>query len=178
LRAVPSRRTPLQLPVSCGRTRSGAMQINRNTPAVAHRQAGALLRRYAVQCRRRELPQRRPSGGTVQDVRRAACQAAIIDLDLPRATTTSKTICVSRWIASPTTRRRARCSTSSPGRTPTRRTYRRWKSKVRSIRSFASAADGHREVARVLPRPARQARPAHGVHEAARTAQLVVKPSD
>jgi hypothetical protein len=118
LRAVPSRRTPLQLPVSCGRTRSGAMQINRNTPAVAHRQAGALLRRYAVQCRRRELPQRRPSGGTVQDVRRAACQAAIIDLDLPRATTTSKTICVSRWIASPTTRRRARCSTSSPGKDP------------------------------------------------------------
>ena len=78
-------------------------------PALAHRPAGALLRRHAVQRRRRQLPQRRRPGADVRHLRAPAGDAAGRHPASTRATTTSRTTSSSRSTASPTTppRRRA-----------------------------------------------------------------------
>ena len=96
-------------------------------PALAHRAAGAVLRRHAVQRRRRQLPQRRQPGRPVRDLRRAAREAARRHARLSRATTTSRTTCASRSRASPTTRPPRRCCPKWRARTRRPRASRRWR---------------------------------------------------
>ena len=60
-------------------------------PALAHRPARAVLRRHAVQRRRRQLPQRRRPGRAVRHLRRAAGEAARATRRSIPGTTTSRT---------------------------------------------------------------------------------------
>ena len=78
-------------------------------PALARRPAGAVLRRHAVQRRRRQLPQRRQPGRPVRDLRRPAGASCPTTRRSTRATTTSRTTCASRSRASPTTPPRRSC---------------------------------------------------------------------
>src|SRR3972149_205418 len=52
--------------------------------ALALRHEGAVQRRYAVQCRCRQLPPRRPSRGAVRHIRGPAFEAAARHKHLPR----------------------------------------------------------------------------------------------
>ena len=121
-------------------------------PAVAHRHAGALLRRHALQRRRRQLSRRRPPGRALRDLRRPARAPAGRDPDLSRPRTISRTICNSPWTANPTTRGRHRCSPMSSLRTPTIPWSRRSRWRRRSTPSSAcTALQSSRACARPSP---------------------------
>ena len=78
-------------------------------PALAHRSAGAVLRRHAVQRRRRQLPQRRRPGRAVRRPSPSSSTRCPTTRGSTRGTTTSRTTCSFTLRASPTTRPRRRC---------------------------------------------------------------------
>ncbi len=74
---------------------------------------GAVLRRYAVQCRRRQLPQRRRSWLALRDLREPARAACRMRRACIPGMSTWRAIWRSRWIASreiPKRPRRSRCA--------------------------------------------------------------------
>ena len=138
-------------------------------------QPALFSRRHAVQCRRRQLPQRRQSGGAVHDLRRPAREAARRHARLsgPR---------LHREQPALHARARARQRRARGAARP--RSAGRIRRRARVTTLGEEKRDQHllppdeperdRGAARGVSRPARAAGPADGVRQAARAAQHLV----